>query len=90
MTERALDRRLEKGVSAAGGSLPEEPCSAAASTAQGEQQQFECAGSPLSSFVCFTLSAAFASPHLSSLCLSVPVGLAKDVYALKIRYHKTA
>lgn len=45
MTQRVLDGRLEKGVRAAGGSLPGELCLAASSTAQGQQQLFESIGS---------------------------------------------
>lgn len=88
MTERELDGRLEKGVSAAGGSLPEELCLTATSMAQGQQQQFECIGSSLSSFVSFTISTTFTSPHPSSLCLSGPVSLTKYVYKPKNRYNK--
>lgn len=38
----------KKGVSAARGSLPEELCSTGTSTAQGQQQCFECIGCSLS------------------------------------------
>lgn len=77
--ERDLDGKLKKGVSAAGDSLPEELCSAATSTAQGQQQQFECIGSSLSSFVSFRISTTCTFPHLSSHCLSVHMTLAKYV-----------
>lgn len=45
----------EKGQRSSG-SLPGELCSTGTSTAQGRQQQFECIGGSLSSFVSFTAS----------------------------------